>query len=316
MKALVFTAPAVVEVQDLEEPQAAQGEVLVEVEACGICGSELHGIRHPGFRQPPLVMGHEFAGRDPEGRRVVVNPIVSCGECDSCLRGQDQLCRTRSVIGIHRPGGFGERVAVPSRQLHKLPDDLTWEAAALIEPLANAVHAHGLVAGLQPQRIGVIGAGPIGLVCVLVARHNRIPEIEVADLAPDRLELAGRLGAMRTGQTLEGEFDVVFDCVGAPATRRASVERLRPGGSTVWLGLLAEEPAFDALNLIRMEKRVNGSFAYPAADFKAAVAMAPYVDLGWTADFPLAHGDRIFNELMNGRTDVAKALLRPARTIS
>ena len=112
MRAMVYTKPDTLELLDVDEPVTNEGEVIVEVEACGICGSELHGIAKPGFRQPPLIMGHEFSGRDPKGRAVAVNPIVSCGECDLCQSGRNEVCRNRSVVGIHRQGalrGTGSR---------------------------------------------------------------------------------------------------------------------------------------------------------------------------------------------------------------
>ena len=311
VRALVFTDTSKVEMLDVLEPLPGSGEVLVEVEASGICGSELHGIQHPGFREPPLVMGHEFVGRDPSGRRVVVNPIVSCGQCDMCRRQHDQLCRSRNIIGIHRPGGFGERVAVPEGQLLDVPEALNWEEAALIEPLANAVHAWELVAIREPAAIGVIGAGTIGLVCLLVSQHRGARNVTVVDLAEDRLALASSLGATATGATLQGEFDVVFDCVGSPGTRAVAAAQVRPGGACVWLGLLSPEAGIDAQGLIRQEKMITGSFAYPKAHFKMAVELAPEVDLSWGSSFPLNEGAVVFTELMNGRTDIAKALLRP-----
>ena len=130
MKALVFTAPGVVEIQEVPDVVAGDGEVVVHVDRAGICGSELHGIQTPGFRVPPLVMGHEFVGRLDDGRRVAINPLTSCGECDLCRRGRTQLCRSRQLLGVHRAGGFAERVAVPQNAVHEIP-----------EPIANAVHA-------------------------------------------------------------------------------------------------------------------------------------------------------------------------------
>ena len=121
MKALVFTGPGAVEVLDVPEPEVAEGEVLVHVRSAGICGSELHGVRHPGFRVPPLIMGHEFTGVSDAGDPVIINPILSCGSCDLCLAGQRQICRQRAIIGVHRPGGFAERVAVPASALRPLP---------------------------------------------------------------------------------------------------------------------------------------------------------------------------------------------------
>lgn len=312
MRALVYTRSSTVEVLDVEDVEVKDGEVIVEVEACGICGSELHGISQPGFRQPPLVMGHEFVGTTQDGRRVVVNPVVSCGSCDLCVADRQQLCRTRQIVGVHRAGAFAERVAVPARLLHDLPDSLTFEQGALIEPLANALHAWRLAGATGNQRIGVIGAGTIGLVCQLLAQHHGSP-VAIADLSEQRLQVASRLGADSIGGSLDGEFDVVFDAVGVPATRRLAVDHLRPGGVTVWLGLMSADSGMDAQALIRQERVVRGSFAYSDQDFRDAVELAPKIDLSWSTSYRLDEGATIFEELMNGRADVVKALLRPSR---
>ena len=141
----MFTGPGVLELQDVAEPEVAEGDVLVQVRSVGICGSELHGARHPGFRMPPLIMGHEFAGTSADGDRVVINPMLSCGHCELCAGGLRQVCRERQIIGVHRAGGFAERVAVPGSTLRPVPDWLSWDAAAMVEPAANAVHAWNLV---------------------------------------------------------------------------------------------------------------------------------------------------------------------------
>ena len=133
MMALVFTAPGELEMRDVPEPERADGEILVHVRAAGICGSELHGARHPGFRVPPLIMGHEFAGISDNGDRVLINPILSCGHCSLCGRGLRHLCADRALIGVHRPGGFAERVAVPAGAVRLLPDWLSWGEAAVVE---------------------------------------------------------------------------------------------------------------------------------------------------------------------------------------
>lgn len=310
MRALVFTRPGTVELLDVDDPQPAPGEVLVRVGAVGICGSELHGIRSSDFRTPPLIMGHEFAGTLADGRQVVVNPLLSCGSCDMCAAGRDHLCRHRAILGIHRPGAFAEWVAVPERALHPLPAGMSFESAALIEPLANAIHAVHLAAPPRDCRVAIIGAGTIGLVSLLVA-HGLSDHISVCDTAQDRLMFAKRLGAVEVGDRLAGEFDVVIDAVGAPATHRASVERLRPGGTAVWLGLLSSDPGFDGQILVREEKRVLGSYCYTDRDFDAAVQLAQTVPLDWASSFPLAEGQQIFQELMNGRHDIIKAVLRP-----
>jgi threonine dehydrogenase-like Zn-dependent dehydrogenase len=311
MRAMVYTKPGTVELLEVDEPVAGPGEVVVDVVACGICGSELHGISKPGFRQPPLVMGHEFSARAPNGDIVAVDPIVSCGQCELCRVGRNEACRSRRIIGVHRQGAFAERVAVPETLLHKVPASLSPELAALVEPLANALHAWRLSGATPASTIGVLGAGSIGLSVLLVAKHYGARAC-TTDLSAERLELARRLGAQVVGPELEGEFDVVVDAVGARATRRASLEHLRPTGNAIWLGLLDPEPAFDALDLVRNEKRVIGSFAYSHDDFADAVALATQVDLSWATYFGLEDGPKIFAELMAGRSDIVKALLLPA----
>lgn len=312
MKALVYTRPGIVEVLDVDGPEPAAGETVVNVGAAGICGSELHGISSPGFRTPPLVMGHELAGETDDGRRVAVNPIIACGACDRCAIGRTQVCRQRSIVGIHRAGGFAEAVAVPTAQLHELPPGLTFAEASMIEPLANAVHVWNLARPGQEPRVGVIGAGTIGLVSLLLAKHRGAGEVVVTDVAEPRVALAKELGADAVGSELDGEFDLVVDAVGLPATHRASVERLAPGGTAVWLGLMSDDAGFGSLDLIRQEKRVLGSFAYTDEEFAEAVRLAPECDLSWVQEFPLSEGARLFADLMNGRTDIVKAVLTPS----
>jgi threonine dehydrogenase-like Zn-dependent dehydrogenase len=313
VKALVFTAPGTVELLDVPEPDPAPGEVVVEVRAAGICGSELHGARRPGFRQPPLIMGHEFAGI-AGGEAVVVNPILSCGRCPECRRGLRHVCREREIIGVHRAGGFAERVAVPASALRPLPPGLPWEAAALIEPAANAVHAWNLAlgaVGVECRRVAVIGCGAIGLLCAATALSSGAGQVEVTDLSPARLAAAQRLGAEVADPGLSGQYDVVIDAVGSAATRAASVTHQRPGGVAVWLGLAGEETGFDGNALIRSEKRVVGSFAYRDEEFAQAMARIRYWDLTWAAGYPLAAAAEVFTGLMNGGLDPLKALLRP-----
>ncbi len=317
MKALVFTAPGTVELLDVPEPDPAPGDVLIQVRAAGICGSELHGARRPGFRKPPLIMGHEFAGVSADGTAVVINPILSCGRCAECQRGLRHVCRNREIIGVHRAGGFAERVAVPASALRPVPPGLSWEAAALIEPAANAVHAwnHSGEAlgagGAKGARVAVIGCGAIGLLCAATALSGGAGRVDVADLSPARLAAAQRLGTGAAGPSLSGEYDVVIDAVGSAVTRAASVAHQRPGGVAVWLGLAEDEAGFDANALVRSEKRVLGSFAYHDDEFAQAMALIRDWDLTWAAGYPLAAGAEIFTGLMNGGLHPLKALLRP-----
>ncbi|GAA1996615.1 zinc-dependent alcohol dehydrogenase [Catenulispora subtropica] len=378
MRALVFTGPGQMELRDEPLPEPGADEVLVTVEASGICGSELHGFRSVGMRKPPLIMGHEFAGRTPDDTRVVVNPLHTCGRCPACRAGRTPVCRNRQLLGVHRAGGFAEQVAVPAGSLHALPDGLDWTAAALIEPLANAVHAWRLaapgpagraataeaaatastaatagtagagggsgaaVAGAAiapvtpasaalpsastvsaasapppPQPTGpiaILGAGAIGLVCLLVARHRGATDVVVADPSPQRRAIAEALGAETVADLTSygpaSGFDIVFDAVGVPATRAASLERLAPAGTALWLGLAAAEATVDGNDIVRSEKRVLGSFAYSDADFSEAVALAASVDLDWATPVPMSRAHTTFMELAGGRTDIIKAVLR------
>jgi threonine dehydrogenase-like Zn-dependent dehydrogenase len=310
MRGMVFVAAGVVELQDLPRPTASDGEVVLDVKAAGICGSELHGFRTTDFRTPPLVMGHEFAGIDPDGRRVVVNPLLSCGSCDLCLAGRPEICRHRALLGLNRAGGFAEQVAVPASCLHPIPDDLSWERAALVEPLANAAHAWLRAGSPTGARVAIIGAGTIGLVSLLWARRAGAAEVTVVDRSASRLRLAARLGADATATELVGEHRVVFDAVGSHQTRAASIANLSPGGTTVWLGLAESSPGFDGRELVRSEKTVTGSFAYSPLDFAGALAAASELDLDWATPISLEESARVFTNLASGDTEPVKAVIR------
>ncbi len=311
MRALVFTAPGEVELRDLDEPVAGDGEVVLQVRAAGICGSELHGFRSLGMRRPPLVMGHEVAGTLPDGRRVVVNPLLSCGRCDLCERELPQVCRERGLLGVHRPGGFAERVAVPESACHELPGSVGWDAAAMIEPLANAVHAVGLAGDVRGSRVGVVGAGALGLLTLVVARLAGAARVAVVDPSPGRLAIAERLGADEVGAELLAEQDVVVDAVGVQATRAASIARLRPGGTAVWIGLAQAVVELDGNEVVRGERTVAGSFAYTPDEFVRAVELSADCDLGWATSVPLADSQRVFMELAEGRSQIVRAVIRP-----
>ena len=317
MQALVYTAPLTLEMRDVAEPAPALGEVVVEVDAVGICGSELEGFRSQSpFRVPPLIMGHELAGRRlDDGTPVAVNPLIACGRCDLCLRGARNICRNRAIVGIQRNGGFAERVAVPETACVSLPSGLTPGRAALAEPLANAVHAWrlALAQDQSPSRIGIIGAGMLGLAVALVAHDAGMREVAISDLSPARRATAANAGVASAADELEGEFDVVFDAVGTAATRAASVERLRPGGSAVWIGLHGPDAGFDGQALIRSEKRVLATFAYVERDFATAIALAAALeDTSWVASRPLAEGVETFLELLESPGAATKTLLTPS----
>jgi len=308
MRALVFTGPGQVELRDEPAPTVGSDEELVTVRASGICGSELHGFRATGFRVPPLIMGHEFVGTTDDGRRVAVNPLRACGGCDSCDRSRPQLCRNRSLLGIHRPGGFAEQVAVPRTAVHVLPDDLPFAAAALIEPLANAIHAWSLLPE-PPDRVAVLGAGPIGLLCATYARA-RGAEVLITDPSANRRAAAEKLSLPAAAEPT-GEYDAVIDAVGVPASRQATIDRTRPGGTAVWVGLAHDTVEIAGNTVVRGEKSIHGSFAYTPDEFAQAVALAPDLDLGWATEVPFEQAADVFYSLAEGNTEILKAVIVP-----
>lgn len=312
MRALLYSRMGVVELSNEPEPVAGPGEVIVNVAFSGICGSDLHRIRPGGYGTPPLIMGHEFSGTTSDGRRVAVCATLSCGECDLCLAGLEQLCRNRSIIGIQRNGGFAERVAVPERALAELPANAPLEAGALVEPLAVTLRAWNRSGAGAGSRIGILGSGAIGLFLLMIARIKGATDISVVDINEARLGVAKRLGASHIGKTLEGEYDVLFDAVGAPETRAASVDHQRPGGTAVWLGCKSEPSAFNALDFVRAERSVLASFAYTLADFKEAASMTPDLPLDWVDYCTLDQSAEVFMDLVHGKSPSVKVLITPS----
>ena len=309
----MYSRPLTMEVVDVAEPSPALGEVLVRVETVGICGSELEGVASQSpLRVPPLIMGHEFVGRRCDtNQRVSVNPMVSCLECDLCLRGKGHLCRRRSIIGIGRAGGYGELVSVPERNCFPIPEHVDFRQAAMVEPLANAIHAWSLAiegAGL-PSRVGIIGAGALGYLCALVARDSGAGQVTVSDPHPARCAQTAELGVHATIEPLANEFDVIIDAVGSAVTRRSSVELLSPGGTAVWMGLHGQDSGVDGNALIRHEKRVLGTFCYTVDNFRTATSWCSRIPVDAPIVAPLASGAEIFTALMRAPGARVKTLL-------
>src|SRR5438105_2764075 len=198
VRAIVWRGPRRMAIEEMDEPRLGDDAVIVRPDAAGICGSEIEGyLGRMANRVPPLVMGHEFAGtvvsaaRGPgaewSGRRVSVNPLLSCRSCDRCRAGERNLCPERRLIGVHLAGGFAERVAVPIANLVALPDGVDPRTGALVEPLANAVHAVGLARRLVATDLAVvIGAGTIGIFALHAARAAGIADVRVVEPHPGR----------------------------------------------------------------------------------------------------------------------------------
>jgi len=316
MEALVYTRPETVEVLDVDPPQPVDGEIELEIIAAGICGSELEGVRTPNsLRVPPLVMGHELVGRRLDnGDVVAINPLINCGECDLCKLGKTNLCRHRQLLGVHRPGGFAERIVIPESRARPVPAGLDPKRAVLAEPLANGLHALRLAErhlGRAPLAVGIIGAGMLGTASALAAVRTGIPRVAIADISPERLQIAASTLGIETTPRLRGELDVVIDAVGAASTRADAVDLLKPGGVSVWIGLHQPDAGFDSLSLVRQERIVCGTFAYLDAEFDEAVELCQEAHKGWVETVSLPDSAARFSELMREPGPVPKTVVVP-----
>ncbi len=343
MKALVLTQHNHLEYRDVPRPELGPHDVLVEVKACGICGSDVHGMDgSTGRRQPPIIMGHEAAGVIAEvgddvagwacGDRATFDSTVYCGRCSFCKKGQLNLCDDRRVLGVscdeyRRDGAFAEYVAVPQRILYRLPDGLGFEHAAMIEPLSVAVHAVNR-AGLSPDDTAVvIGTGMIGLLVVQALRAAGCRQIIAVDLDRGRLELARRFGAadelVADGVDVVAEVmkrtngrgaDVAMEVVGVSATVGLAIGSLRKGGRLALVGNVSPTVELPLQAVVTRELSLSGSCAscgeYPACLemlARGTVDVEPLL----SAVAPLAEGAAWFARLQRGGEGLLKVILQP-----
>lgn len=331
MKALVYQGPKRVDYTDHADPVAGEGEVVVRVGAVGICGSDMHAyLGHDERRPAPLILGHEAAGvieTGPEaGRRVVVNPLVSCGVCAVCMGGRANLCPSRQIISMPpRQGAFAERIVIPERNLIDVPAGLDLTRAALAEPLATAWHAVRLADRHAERPVVescalVLGAGAVGLGAALAARAFGARNVTIGETNPLRRATAERAGldrvvdAAQPDAVSQGIADVVIDAVGNKATRMLAVHAAKPGGVIVHIGLGDGVDGLDARRLTLQEIALVGAYTYTMTDFRATVAAMASGALGdfdWIEERPLADGGRAFADLLAGRTAAAKIVLHP-----
>lgn len=333
MKALVYTHPLQVQLHDRPDPELADGEVVLRIDAAGICGSDMHAYHgHDPRRKPGLVLGHEFAGTVlhsasalwQPGQRVTGNPLITCGRCDHCLQGRDNLCANRTMVGMTRPGAFAQAMSIPERCLIALPDALGAVAAALTEPAATALHAvnlsmRALVRPLPECRVLVLGGGAIGMLAALLLRHYGVASLTVAEVNPLRrasIEQHAHCATFdpRTGSAAENAFEYVIDAVGSAATRQSALAAVAPGGVVMHIGLQDWASEIDMRKLTLAEITLLGTYTYSQADLRAtvaALARGVFGDLSWVERRPLAEGAQAFDDLHHGRLATAKVVLEP-----
>ena len=343
MKALVLTAYNRFEILEQPIPAIGPEDVLLRVAACGICGSDVHGMDgSTGRRQPPIIMGHEAAGVIDrrgsnvagwaEGQRVTFDSTVNCGRCWFCRRGQINLCDNRQILGVscdecRRDGAFAEYVAVPQHILYRLPDSLTFRHAAMVEPVAVAVHAVGRSGVCLGDTAVVVGAGVIGLFLVQALRAAGCGRIIAADLDQKKLDLACKLGAdegFRPDQTdVAAEVmrrtggrgaDVSLEAVGIAPTVQVAAACLRKGGQLTLVGLLASKVELPMQTIVTRELTINSSYIscgeYPAClDLiaRGTINVEPLI----SAVAPLVDGPAWFQRLHDGTEGLIKVILEP-----
>ncbi len=345
MKALLLTAPSKLELVDFPAPLPADDEVVVRVHACGICGSDIHGWDgSTGRRNPPLIMGHEASGEvistGPRvsgwraGDRVTFDSTISCGVCRFCQTGQVNLCENRRVVGVSpveykQHGAFAEQLAVPDRILYRIPDTLTYEQAAMVEPVSIAIHAVQRTQIAPNSTAVVIGSGMIGLLVIQALRWAGAKQVVAVDLADNRLTLARQLGATHTinsgKEDVAAEInritgglgaDTAFEVVGFTATLNLALAVLKRGGTCVLVGNLSPKTQdFPLQAVVTKELTLLGSCSsageYPLClelIAKGAINVKPMIE----TVAPLADGAAWFERLSakdGGR--YMKVILRP-----
>lgn len=343
MKAMLLTEYNHMEVADVDEPEVGDHDVLIQVEACGICGSDIHGFDgSTGRRIPPLVMGHEAAGvvvstgsavNDlAEGDRVTFDSMVSCGDCHFCRQGSANLCDNRMVLGVscgeyRRHGAFAERISVPRRIVYRIPDNLSFEHAALVEAVSVAVHA----TEVTPVQLGdtavVVGAGMIGLLTLQAVRAAGATKVIAVDLNDKRLEVAKQLGCdevLRADQcdapSVIAEMtdgrgaDIALEVVGATPTIQTAIESVRKGGNVTLVGNVSPTIELPLQSVVTREITLRGTCGcngeYPQCIDLMARGIID-VDPLITAKISLADGPKWFKRLHAGDPDQMKVVVQP-----
>ena len=317
MKALVYTGTMQSEIRDVEPTAAEAGQVVVNVHQCGVCGSDMHAWHGLDERRiPPLILGHEAVGTATSGQfagqRVVINPLMSCGECSSCLSGQEHLCGSRELLGMRIPGAFAEQVVIREQNLTPISDNLKDADAALAEPLACAVNAVQLAVNhiSDPDAIvHVLGGGAIGLLCAKVLLHKGFKHIFIAETNPLRRKMLEQLDDVLAYDPTQDiphaeKIDIIVDAVGSGKTRALSSAAVRPGGVISHIGLQDSEAGLDTRRITLQQILFTGSYCYSRLEFAEAVNLLEIGRItsdGWSEIRELDDGASAFIDIHDGK---------------
>jgi 2-desacetyl-2-hydroxyethyl bacteriochlorophyllide A dehydrogenase len=278
MRAAVVKSVGQVSVETVDDPTPGPGEVVVEVAACGLCGTDLHILQGEFAPTLPIIPGHEFAGTvvalGPgalgvnEGDRVAVDPSLYCHECHYCRRGHNNLCLRWGAIGVTNPGGAAEFVAVPAANCVPLPDHVETADATLIEPLSCAVRGYDVLTSQLGSHVLIYGAGTMGLMMLRLAQRVGAVSIDVVDLNEERLSIAAGLGvthAVTSAEGIEPRFgwDLVVDATGNAAAIQDGLNRVAPGGTFLQFGVAdyAARAEIEPYRIYNKEITITGSMA-------------------------------------------------------
>jgi threonine dehydrogenase-like Zn-dependent dehydrogenase len=324
MKALVYEGVETLAFRDMPDAEPRDGEHLIKVEAVGICGSDMHAyLGHDARRPAPLILGHEAAGiivgGVQDGRRVTVNPLVTCGTCAACKSGRDNLCADRQIISMPpREGAFAQYVAMPEQNLVMVPDDIPFGKSALAEPLAVSWHAARLALQALPHgqdvRALVIGGGAIGLAASLALGAMGVDDITIIE--PNGGRRAFLVDRCKQKAVAEGvgTYDLIIDAVGYAATREAASALAQPGGVIAHVGLGEDLGGLDIRRMTLQEITFIGTYAYTAQDFRDT-ALALFEGrlgaLDWVETRTLSDGADAFERLRAGEVSAPKIVLTP-----
>ena len=331
MKVLVYTDVETLSYRNAAIPTPAKGQALVKIMASGICGSDMHAfLGHDERRPAPLILGHEAAGiivgGDEDGRRVTINPLVTCGKCPACKDGRTNLCPERMIISMPpREGAFAEYVCMARKNLVTIPDDVPFEKAALAEPLACGWHGvrlaqHAVGKPLADLNCLVIGGGAIGVGAALslfAFGARNIALIEPNDLRRETLLNIQGFAALAPGDPeipALGTVDIVIDAVGYAATRADATNYARPGGVIVHIGLGEATGGLDIRRMTLQEITFIGTYTYTARDFidtATAIFQGKFGSLDWTQSRALCDGQSAFEDIRAGRVAAPKIILIP-----
>ncbi len=337
MKAALLYGPYDIRVENVSMPSVSKNEVLVRVKVAGICGTDLHSYRgkHP-FLKPPRILGHEFSGEIfevgdevkefKENEKVIVEPIIPCGKCDMCNLGMYNVCRNLKVLGVHVDGAFAEYVKVPEERLYRLPESLSYEEGALIEPLAVAVHVVRRGGVKIGDEVAILGAGPIGLLIAQVSKCAGASRVFITDILDYRLELAEKLGVDITINAMKEDpvkrileetngkgVDIAIEAAGAPSTPAQALKMTKPLGRVVIVGFFeTSEIKVNLLDIVAKELHIVGSRLY-RNDFDTAINLLSKGKINVTSlishKLPLEEIKRAFEMLDKKVNNPVKVLL-------